>query len=292
MGRRLLKAVTVQWMADLIGCDWSGDNIAIDRVDAADQAGPTSLCFVNSAAWCERSKAAGVRLGRSRDLAGQQGSLIYSDVPRLDYARLASLLGSQIGFHWSQAAPDVHPSARVAPSAVLGAGVRIGPDTVIGHHSVIGNEVVVGARCIIKSGAIVGEEGFGFERKADGSAVRLPHLGTVVIHDDVEIGSFTTVCRGTIANTEIHRGAKIDDHVHVAHNVIVDEDAFVIACAELSGGARIGKRAWIAPGASLLPSVRIGDDAVVGLGAVVLRSVDCHATVVGNPARPLASRTK
>jgi UDP-3-O-[3-hydroxymyristoyl] glucosamine N-acyltransferase len=157
---------------------------------------------------------------------------------------------------------------------------------------VIGDEVVIGARCKIKSGAIIGEEGFGFERNVDGSAVRLPHVGNVVIHDDVEVGSFTTVCRGTIVNTEIRRGAKIDDHVHVAHNVIIDEDAFVIACAELSGGTRIGKRAWIAPGASLLPSVCIGDDAVVGLGAVVLRSVDSHETVVGNPARLLASRTK
>jgi UDP-3-O-[3-hydroxymyristoyl] glucosamine N-acyltransferase len=116
----------------------------------------------------------------------------------------------------------------------------------------------------------------------------LPHLGGVVLGDDVEVGSLTTVCRGTLADTILRDGCKIDDHVHIAHNIDVGEDAFVIACAEVSGGVKIGRRAWIAPNASILNQLSVGDDSVVGLGAVVVRSVPDGAVVVGNPAKPIA----
>jgi UDP-3-O-[3-hydroxymyristoyl] glucosamine N-acyltransferase len=165
--------------------------------------------------------------------------------------------------------------------------VRIGPNTVLHHNVVIGDEVVIGARCIVKSGAVIGEEGFGFERDAKGRAVRLPHLGAVVIGDDIEVGSLTTVCRGTLGDTVLRDGCKIDDHVHIAHNVDVGEGAFVIACAEVSGGVRIGPRAWIAPNASVLNQLTVGADAVIGLGAVVVKPVPDNAVVVGNPAKPL-----
>ena len=86
----------------------------------------------------------------------------------------------------------------------------------------------------------------------------------------------------------LRNGCKIDDHVHIAHNVDVGEDAFIIACAEVSGGVKIGPRAWIAPNASVLNQLTIGADAVVGLGGVVVKSVPDGVVVVGNPARPLA----
>ena len=110
-------------------------------------------------------------------------------------------------------------------------------------------------------------------------------FGGVRIGNRVEVGSVTTVCQGTLGPTIIEDDAKVDDHVHVAHNCRIKKMAFVIACAELSGGVVVGERAWIGPNASVLEKVTIGDDALVGLGAVVLRNVANGVTVVGNPAK-------
>lgn len=165
----------------------------------------------------------------------------------------------------------------------------IGADSLIHNNVVIGDGVRVGARCVIKSGAVIGEEGFGFERDELGRPIRLIHLGSVLIGDDVEIGSLTTVCRGTLDDTVIEDFSKIDDHVHIAHNVRVGRSALITACAEVSGGAVIGDEAWLGPNVSVIQKVRIGGKSLVGIGSNVIRDVPLGATVAGNPAKVLKS---
>lgn len=290
MGRALRHPVLISWIAQALGRPFTGPDRSIARVDSVGAAGDLSFCFAKNATWASRAHKAAAVLCEQRDAEAAPDRSIISPNPRLDFARSLALLDSEVGFLWSDADPIIHPTARIGQHAVIGKGVRIGANSVIGHHVVIGDEVEIGDSCNIKSGAVIGEEGFGFERGDDGAAVRLPHIGIVKIGNDVEIGSLTTVCRGTLDDTEIHDGAKIDDHVHIAHNITVGEHAFVIACAEVSGGVRIGKRAWIAPAATVLNQISIGDDAVVGLGAVVVRNVEAKTTVVGNPAKPLKNR--
>lgn len=289
MGRTLKSPVSAGRLAAALGLELRGSgDVLIRRVDTADSATADSLCFAKNAAWSAKVPRSAILLTSADHGDDREGATLISEQPRLDFARALGLLEAWAGFEWSESEPDIHPTARVGRNVVLGRGVRIGAGTVVYHNVVIGDEVVIGQRCVIKSCAVVGEEGFGFERDAHGKAVRLPHVGTVVIGDDVEIGSLTTVCRGTLGDTVLRNGCKIDDHVHIAHNIDVGEDAFVIACAEVSGGVKIGPRAWIAPNASVLNQVTIGADAVVGLGGVVLKSVPDGAVVVGNPAKPLS----
>ena len=198
----------------------------------------------------------------------------------------------------------VHPSAVVAPTAKLGREVYLGPLCSVGEHSVIGDESVlhagvhvyshvrIGRRVTIHSGTILGADGFGYERGPGGELTRFPHLGGVVIDDDVEIGANTCIDRGTLADTFVGRGARIDNLVHLAHNTRVGEHAAVIAHAMVGGSTQIGARAWIAPSACLRDRIRIGDDAVVGLGAVVTRGVPNGVTVFGSPARPEAEQRR
>lgn len=288
MGRPLNVAVSVGRLAASLDLDLRGDPTAlIQRVDAADASSASSLCFAKDPNWSAKVGESAILLTSKENVIERDGPTLLSSQPRLDFARALELLESWVGFVWSDAEPAVHPTARIGRNVVIGRGVKIGAGTVIYHNAVIGNEVVIGQRCVIKSCAVVGEEGFGFERDAQGKAVRLPHIGTVVIGDDVEVGSLTTICRGTFADTVLRNGCKIDDHVHIAHNVDVGEDAFVIACAEVSGGVKIGPRAWIAPNASILNQLTIGADAVIGLGGVVVKSVPDGVIVVGNPAKPL-----
>jgi UDP-3-O-[3-hydroxymyristoyl] glucosamine N-acyltransferase len=165
--------------------------------------------------------------------------------------------------------------------------VVVGPGTRIEPNVTIADDTHIGRDCWLKSGCVIGEPGFGLERDADGTPLRMLHLGSVILGDRVEIGALTTVCRGTLGPTVVEDDAKIDDHVHIAHNVRVGKKAMVIACAELSGGVVVGEAAWVGPNASVLEKVKIGERAFVGIGAVVLRDVAEGTTVVGNPARVL-----
>lgn len=290
MGRKLKTGITVGQLATALGLTLQGSaEEVIYRVDSADSAGVGSLCFAKNNTWVAQVESSAVLLTAQVHPVNRSGPTLLSSQPRLDFARALVLLESLAGFVWSKAEPVIHPTARIGKNVVLGSGVRIGADTVIFHNAVIGDEVEIGARCVVKSCAVIGEYGFGFERDALGKAVRLPHIGTVVIGDDVEVGSLTTVCRGTLGDTVLRNGCKIDDHVHISHNVDVGEDAFVIACAEVSGGVKIGPRAWIAPNASILNQLTIGAGAIVGLGGVVVKSVPDGVVVAGNPAKPFSS---
>lgn len=287
MGRKLKHPIGAADVARALGLELLHGDASIDSVATAGDAGAGALAFAKDAIWAARAHASCVLIADPACAAARTGPTLLSTEPRLAFAKVVAFLQAQCGFEWSEEEAKVHPSARIGRHVVLGRGVSIGEGTVIHHNVVIGDEVQIGKRCTIKSCAVIGEDGFGFEREPDGTAVRLPHIGGVVIGDDVEIGSLATVCRGTLGNTIVHDGAKIDDHVHLAHNVQVGAHAFVIGGASISGGVKLGARSWVAPNASILNQVSVGNDAVVGLGAVVVKAVPDNTAVMGYPAKQL-----
>lgn len=287
MGRKLKQAVPASVLANHLGLELRHGDVEVSCVAGITEALAGALCFAKSESWVVKAQRGCLLLTSPALARSRTEPTLISESPRLDFARAVAFLEQHAGFLWSEAPAKVHPTAKVGQYVVLGSGVEIGEGSVIYHHVVIGDEVRIGRNCVIKSCAVIGEEGFGFERAAAGEAVRLPHLGNVMIGDNVEIGSLTTVCRGTLGDTIIEDGAKIDDHVHIAHNVHVGRHAFVIACAEVSGGVEIGDRAWIAPNAAVLNQLKIGADAVIGLGSVVVKHVESGSVVAGNPAKPM-----
>ena len=190
-------------------------------------------------------------------------------------------------------------TACLTPDAIIGGNVVLSPGVVIGSGTVIQDDVVVGpntciANTTVESGVrigcncSIGLPGFGFEKDQEGRYRRFPHVGRVWIQRDVEIGNNVCIDRGALGETIIGRGSKIDNLVHVAHNVVLGSNVVVIANSMIGGSTRIGNNAWVAPSASIINQIQIGADSVIGLGAVVLRSVGGGITVVGNPARPLS----
>jgi UDP-3-O-[3-hydroxymyristoyl] glucosamine N-acyltransferase len=194
----------------------------------------------------------------------------------------------------------IHPSAviddtaRVDPTARIGAGTVIGPGVTIGAHTEISELVVVvagakiGSNCFIAPGAKIGQPGFGYQRQANGEMMHFPHIGSVVIGDHVEIGANTCIDRGTIDDTIIHQGVKIDNLCHIAHNVEIHRDAVVIANSMIGGSVRIGPRAWIAPSVNVINGVSIGADVTAGMGATVVKPVADGQTVAGSPSVELS----
>lgn len=161
----------------------------------------------------------------------------------------------------------------------------IGPDCWIGAGVCIGEHVVIGAGCVIKPGAVIGFDGFGYERDGDGRWTQKPSTFGVDIGDDVHIGAGTCIDRGSWRDTVIGPGVRIDNLVHVAHNVLVCRDVVIVAHAGLGGSVVVEEGAWIGFGAHVHQRVRIGFSALVGMGAAVLKDVAPNTTVAGVPAR-------
>ena len=200
-------------------------------------------------------------------------------------------------------APGIHPSAVIHPRAKLGdhisiqplvvieAGARIGSRTVIGAGSYIGHDVVIGdgcmiyprvtirercrlgARVILHSGAVIGADGFGFEMTAEGQQ-KVPQIGIVQIDDDVEIGANTTIDRARFGRTWIQAGAKIDNLVQVAHNVVVGKDTVIAAQTGIAGSVRIGKRVMIGGQAGIIGHIEIADGTMIGAQTGVSKNLN------------------
>lgn len=221
------------------------------------------------------------------------GTWIGVDNPRLAFARVvADLLVYKPAADVAKSA-TIHPTARAGREVSIGEGCVIGPFVIIGdgtrlgHHVVVGAAVRIGHRCTIGSHAVIGEEGFGLAKDGDGPYVRIPHLGSVVICDDVQIGALSSIAAGTIEPTVIGQGVRIDDQVFIAHNCQIGENVVIIACAEVSGSVTIGRNSWIGPNASIRDKVSIPADSLIGMGAVVTKTLEEPGTYAGSPARLL-----
>ncbi len=180
----------------------------------------------------------------------------------------------------------IHPQTHIGPFSYVGKST-IGEGTIVYGHCFIYDNVTIGKNVIVQAGAIIGGDGYGYSRNEQGEFEKFPHVGGVVIEDDVEIGANTCIDKGTLGNTLICEGAKIDNLVHIAHNVIVGKHAAVIAHSMIGGSTEIGDYSWIAPSAALMNGISIGNKATVGLGAVVTKSIPDGETWAGVPAQPL-----
>jgi UDP-3-O-[3-hydroxymyristoyl] glucosamine N-acyltransferase len=284
-------------IAELVGGEFDGANDPeITGVAPIDRASAGELSFVahaKYAAYLEASDAAAILV---TDTLIPRGStklprIVVQDVHRA----LAEVLRA---FYPEPQVPDgVHPSAIVDASAQVGARVRIGAYCVIGANCVIGADsilypqvtlypkVKLGERCVVHSGARIGSDGFGYVF-VDGKHQKVPQVGGVVVGDDVEIGANTCIDRGSVGATEIGNGVKIDNLVHIGHNVRIGDLSIIVAQVGVSGSTVIGKGVTLAGQAGLQGHIHIGDGAIIGGQAGVLGDVPAGAVYSGYPARP------
>jgi len=179
----------------------------------------------------------------------------------------------------------------IHPLAYIGYEVSIGSDSEIHPHVYIGDRVSIGRGVIIHGGAVVGGDGFGYLQTPQGHQ-KIPQIGTVIIEDDVEIGANCTVDRATVAATRIGRGTKIDDQVHVAHNVVIGENGLLCGQVGIAGSARIGNNVMMGGQVGINDHIKICDNAVIGGGAKVYGDITEPGVYSGTPARPHQERLR
>lgn len=181
--------------------------------------------------------------------------------------------------------------ARIGRGSVLYPGVYLGPEASVGEDSILYPNVTVYRRCIIGSrvilhaGVVVGSDGFGFANPGIENR-KVPQVGIVQIDDDVEIQANTTIDRGTLGKTWIQRGAKIDNLVQIAHNVVVGENSIVVAQVGISGSTRLGKRVIIGGQAGLVGHIQVGDNVMIAARAGINKDIPASRIMSGAPAMP------
>lgn len=282
MGYELKKPVSLKDIFLDLGLEWSQDkDLTIDAVSSLNNYREGSLSFCNKPA----SVPSNAILITDQDL--KTPNSIYNSKPRTTFVRVLDWLEKNIGFNIYNSDTYIHPTASIGKNVVIESGCTIADSVVIEPNVVIHKGTTIGSNSRIRSCSSIGSDGFGFERLNEDEILRFPHLGRVVIGKNVEVGSCTTISRGTLSDTIIHDNVKIDNLVHIAHNVEIQPGAFIIATSEISGSVEIGKNAWIAPNACVNQKVKIGDGAIVGLGSVVIRDVENDTVVAGNPAKLL-----
>tara|TARA_R110001632_G_scaffold63318_2_gene151373 strand:+ start:24841 stop:25737 length:897 start_codon:yes stop_codon:yes gene_type:complete len=192
---------------------------------------------------------------------------------------------------------EIHSSAKISDESNIGSnayighnviiekGCRIGDNVTILHNTVILQDTIIGNNVTIGCNNTIGGVGFGYEKNKDNDFVLIPHIGNVIISDNVDIGSNTCIDRAVLGSTLVGENVKIDNLVHIAHGVQIGRNVVVIANAMVAGSVNIGENSWIAPSASIINQKNIGANSLVGLGAVVTKDVDSDAIVAGNPAK-------
>lgn len=184
----------------------------------------------------------------------------------------------------------IHPKSQIGAHSVIGK-CQIGEGTIIYSNCNIYDNVSIGKNVIIDAGAVIGAAGFGYVRDDDGFPIQFPQLGGVIIEDDVEIGANTCIDRGALEDTIIRKGVKIDNLVHISHNVEIGKYTYIISQTVVAGSTKIGEKCWIAP-SYIMNKIKIGDNVTIGIGSVVHKSVKSGETYLGNPAMPIETYSK
>lgn len=166
----------------------------------------------------------------------------------------------------------IENNTKISHGCVIGEGVQIGTDCRIYPNVTVYHRCRIGNRVTIHSGTVIGSDGFGFAPKPDGGYEKVPQIGIVVIEDDVEIGSNCSIDRATMGETIICRGAKLDNLIQIAHNVVIGEDTVIAAQAGISGSTKIGKQVMIGGQAGFVGHIEIADSSIIMAQAGVSRS--------------------
>lgn len=306
---------TAESLASAIGAKLDGDgSVEVRGVAAPERAGPHDVIYLESPKHAERVAAsAALCLITKEGIRVSGKTILRTGSPKAAFAKAAGILLGR-----APVARGIHPTAVIAPlarvhenagigafavigeDAHVGAGTQIGPHSVIGAGCWIGDDcrihprvtlypgVRIGNRVEIHSGAVIGADGFGYAQE-NGRHLKFPQIGLVEIADDVEIGANTTIDRGSLADTRIGEGVKLDNLVHIAHNCQIGAHTVMAAQAGFSGSCEIGKHVVVGGQAGFGEQCHLEDGAIIGgqsgvLGGKIVRS---GQTVWGTPARSL-----
>ncbi len=280
MIHKLNKSITSSKLADQLGAEHSGPSKEITAFSDLQSAKENCLCFINDSARKHNQNSIVISKFKTKDCI----SNIICSNPRLAFIEALSYFLTN-GYIAQQFSGKIHESADVASSAIIEEGAELNAGVHVGPGSYIKACVVLGANSKIGANSVLGHDGFGFERNSQGVPIRFPHFGKLVIGKDCEIGNSCSISRGTLNDTIIKNGVKIDDNAYLAHNVLVKENTYIMSGVRLNGSVEVGKDCWVGTNAIVREGCIVSSNTVVGMGSVVVKNIPSSAVVFGNPAK-------
>jgi len=298
-------------LARRLGCDLRGDgSLEISGVAGMEHATPGQITFLANPKYAHKVKSS--RAGAiivHRSVPALAIPSLASDNPYLDFARALEQF-----YQPPRPAAGIHPSAVISPSAVIGENPSIGPCVVIGDQVTIGRNAVIhpgvviyegarigddfvahahasvrefcrlGHRVTLQNGVVIGGDGFGFAKRADGTHYKIVQSGPTVIEDDVEIQTLTSIDRATVGETRVKRGAKVDSLVQIGHACVVGEDNIICAQTGLAGSSILERNVLLAGQVGVSGHLTIHDNVVVYAQSGIGGDLAAGSVVSGSPA--------
>jgi UDP-3-O-[3-hydroxymyristoyl] glucosamine N-acyltransferase len=299
------QVITSGDLVKKIGGELIGDsNILINSVASLESAHQNSISFFNNPKYLDLLKTtkAAVVIINKESLSFRKGVSIVIENPYLYFAKVSQLLNPSKSLK-----KEVHKSAIIHPSCKLGQDLYIGPNVVIEENVSLGDDVVIhagsiiesnsaignasvihphvvikantilGKNCILYAGCVIGSDGFGYA-KDDSKWLAIPQIGRVILGDNVDIGSNSTIDRGALDDTIISSGVKIDNLVQIGHNCLIGENTIIAGCVGIAGSAKIGKNCAIGGAAMILGHLSITDNVTISPGSMITRSIKTSGT--------------
>jgi len=310
-----MKPLKLSDVAALLGCPAPGVDRAITGMATLAEAGADDLSFLGADAYLSefaQTKAAAVIVHKRVKLPAANARTVFIvEDADLAVAKVLERLAPPV----PRPPTGVDAAARIAPTATLGAGVAIGANVIVGERSSIGagcvihagvyigedvligesceifpnvvirERITIGDRVIIHAGSVLGTDGFGY--RWDGSKhAKIPQIGTVIVEDDVEIGSCVCIDRAKFSSTRVGRGTKIDNLVQIGHNVQIGPHCIIVGQAGLAGSVRLGAGVVLGGQTAVRDHLSIGDGAMAAACSAIADDVEPKAIVSGMPALP------
>ena len=308
---------TALQIATMINGTIEGDpNATVTKVSKIEEAGEDSLSFIANPKYEEyiySSNASVIIISEKQELT----AAVKPTIIRVKdaYGSFALLLEKYNEIMSGSGQTGIEQPSFISPSASIGKNVYIGAFTYIGNNAKIGDNVkrypgcyigdnavisndtkifagvrvynvcVVGRNCCLHAGAIIGADGFGFAPQADATYKKVPQIGNVVVEDDVEIGSNTTIDRATMGSTIIRKGVKLDNLIQIAHNVEIGENTVIAAQKGICGSTKIGRNCVIGGQVGIVGHIQIADGTRINAQSGVSKSITVNNTAItGSPA--------
>lgn len=291
---------TLEDLAERGGATLRGDGgKRISGVNTLSAAGPRELSFLANPRYRAklRSTRAGAVVVPAEAAADCPCDVLVADNVYAAFARMAAVFEHRVvpppGVHESAAVDSgarVHADAAVGPQAVIEAGAEIGPGVVVGPGCIVGRDsrigpdcvltarvtvlhgVTLGRRVLVHPGAVLGADGFGLAQE-EGSWLKVPQLGGLLIGDDCEIGANTTIDRGSLQDTVLEEDVRLDNQIQIAHNVRIGAHTAMAGCSAVAGSTTIGRHCMVGGGAGILGHLVIADHVVITAMSLVTRSI-------------------
>ncbi len=306
------KKITLGELARVLGGELVGDKeITVSSIKGAEEAGEGELCFILKKKFehlLDRTKASGaivplqikkspipvikcknpnlafkkcveVMIGKKETLTGiHESAVINDDVSLGKNVSIGACAVIEKG-------ASIEEGTFIYPNVYVGREVSIGKNSLIYPNVTIRENVKIGSNVIIHSGAVIGADGFGYERTESGHE-KIPHIGSVIIEDSVEIGACATIDRAKMANTVIGRGTKIDNLVQIAHNITIGKNCIIAAQCGISGSVTVGDNVIMGGQVGIADHLEIGSNSMLAAQAAIMKSVPPNSIMWGKPARP------